>query len=218
MKAVCEKHGILFLLDEAICGMGRTGTWHAWQHDGVVPDIQAVAKGLGGGYAPISGVLVSEKCVQALAQGSGFFNHGHTYQSHPVACAAALEVQRIVKRENLVQNAAIMGQRLGQALWNSLGHHPNVGDIRGRGLFYCVELVKDKETKQPFPVGDRVSFRLRNQGLKEPYSISLYSGNGSADGLNGDHLLVSPAYNSTAEEIDIIVEKLTALIEDFIFK
>lgn len=215
MKDVCQRHNVLFILDEVICGMGRTGTYHAWQYDGVTPDIQAVAKGLASGYAPISSVLVSSKVVDVLATGSGFFNHGHTYQSHAVACAAALEVQRIIRRDSLIHNAEVMGRRLYQGLSRVIGGLANVGDVRGRGLFYCIEFVKDKETKEPFPVSDGVAFKLRQRGLQAPYFISLHPGNGCADGINGDLLLLSPAYNSTAEEIDDMVSRVGRLIHDF---
>lgn len=132
IKEVCHRHGVLFILDEVFCGMGRAGTYHAWQHDGVIPDIQAVAKGLAGGYAPISSVLISSKFVGALASGSGFFNHGHTYQSHAVGCAAALEVQKIIQQDRLIENVGTVGRRLYDGLQRVLWEHPNVGDILSR--------------------------------------------------------------------------------------
>jgi adenosylmethionine-8-amino-7-oxononanoate aminotransferase len=213
MKAVCEEHGALLILDEVICGMGRTGVPHAWQQDHVVPDIQAIAKGLGGGYVPISGVLIHEKVVSVLAKGSGFFNHGHTYQSHAVACAAALEVQRIIRRENLLQNVVHMGSRLEKGLRASLQHHPNIGDIRGRGLFWCIEFVKNKVTKEPFPSEERLAMKIRQHAIQR--GISLHPGSGSVDGYVGDHVLVSPAYNVTKEDVDVIVEKIVAVVTSF---
>lgn len=208
---------MLFILDEVFCGMGRAGTYHAWQHDGVIPDIQAVAKGLAGGYAPISSVLISSKVVGALASGSGFFNHGHTYQSHAVGCAAALEVQKIIQQDRLIENVGTVGRRLYDGLQRALWEHPNVGDIRGRGLFYAIEFVKDKETKEPFPAREGVAFRLRARGLQDPYSISLHPGNGCADGANGDLLLISPPYNSTEKDIDEVVDRTSKLVRDFFF-
>lgn len=140
MKAVCEKHGALFILDEVMSGMGRTGTLHAWEQENVVPDMQAIGKGLGGGYAPVSGILIGDKIVQVLDKGTGAFRHGQTYQGHPVSCAAALAVQRVIKEEKLLHNVKAMGEYLGDKLKAELGSHPNVGDIRGRGLFWGVSL------------------------------------------------------------------------------
>lgn len=138
MKAVCDKHGALLILDEVMSGMGRSGTIHAWQQEGVVPDIQSIAKGLGGGYAPVAGILINPRVVDALDKGTGAFAHGQTYQGHPIACAAALEVQRIVREEKLMDNVMAMGKLLEEGLKARLGGHPNVGDIRGRGLFWGV--------------------------------------------------------------------------------
>jgi len=138
MKAVCEKHGALLIMDEIMSGMGRSGTLHAWQQEGVVPDIQTIGKGLGGGYAPVAGFLINHRVVDALSGGTGAFSHGQTYQGHPVACAAALEVQRIVREERLVANVKRMGALLEKGLKGRLADHPNVGNIRGKGLFWGV--------------------------------------------------------------------------------
>ena len=138
MKAVCDKYGALLIFDEVMCGMGRSGTLHAWEQEGVVPDLQTIGKGLGGGYAAIAGVLVGQRVVHALEKGTGAFAHGQTYQGHPIACAAALEVQRIITEERLVENVAKLGARLERSLKDRLGGHPNVGDIRGKGLFWGV--------------------------------------------------------------------------------
>lgn len=138
MKAVCDRYGALLILDEVMCGMGRSGTLHAWEQEGVVPDIQTVGKGLGGGYAPVSGVLIASKIVDALDKGTGVFKHGQTYQGHPVSCAAALAVQKIIKEQNLLENVRNMGALFERELRTRLGNHPNVGDIRGKGLFWGV--------------------------------------------------------------------------------
>ena len=138
MKEVCERHGALLILDEVLSGMGRTGTLHAWQQEGIVPDLQTVAKGLGAGYASIGALLVHNDVVQVLAQGTGAFIHSQTYQSHPLACAAALEVQKILKEDHLLSNVRKQGALLGKLLVERLGNHPNVGDIRGRGLLWGV--------------------------------------------------------------------------------
>ena len=149
MKTVCDRYGVLLIFDEIMCGMGRSGTLHAWEAEGVVPDIEVVGKSLGAGYVPISAVLVNERVVTALQGGSKYFKHGQTYQSHPLACAAALEVQRIVQNQNLVENVRNMGNYLEALLRERLADHPHVGDIRGRGLFWAIEFVADKETKEP---------------------------------------------------------------------
>lgn len=138
MKAVCEKYGALFILDEVMSGMGRCGTLHAWEQEGVVPDIQTIGKGLGGGYAPVSAVLISERVVEALDKGTGSFRHGQTYQGHPVSCAAALAVQKVIQEENLLENVREMGAYLEAQLKSRLAEHPHVGDVRGKGLFWGV--------------------------------------------------------------------------------
>jgi adenosylmethionine-8-amino-7-oxononanoate aminotransferase len=142
MQAVCSKYGALLIFDEIMSGMGRCGTLHAWQHDGVVPDIQTIGKGLGGGYAPVAGLLIKKRVVDALDKGTGAFAHGQTYQGHPIACTAALEVQRIIREENLVANVAKVGAMMGKLLVERLGEHLHVGNIRGRGLFWGVRGTK----------------------------------------------------------------------------
>lgn len=138
MRAVCDRHGALLMMDEVMSGMGRCGTLHAWEQEGVVPDLQTVAKGLGGGYAPIGALLVNKRVIDALKQGSGAFIHSQTYQGHPVACAAAYEVQQIMQEENLLENVRELGPYVGKLLQDKLGDHPHVGDIRGRGFFWGV--------------------------------------------------------------------------------
>ena len=153
VRAICDRYGALLILDEVMCGMGRTGTMHAWEQEGVAPDIQVIAKGLGGGYQPIGGILIADRIVRALADGSGGFLHGQTYQAHPVACAAALEVQRIIRDDDLIANVQAMGDRLESALQERFGNHRHVGDIRGRGLFWALEFVTDRAAKTVFDPG-----------------------------------------------------------------
>ncbi|KAL2006883.1 hypothetical protein VTN00DRAFT_9551 [Thermoascus crustaceus] len=214
MKAVCDRYGALLILDEVMCGMGRSGTLHAWEQEGVVPDIQTMGKGLGGGYAPVSGVLIASKIVDALDKGTGVFKHGQTYQGHPVSCAAALTVQKIIKEQNLLENVRNMGTLLEHELRIRLGDHPNVGDIRGKGLFWGIEFVKVKETKEPFDPKLGVASRLQETALKPEYSISLYPGTGTVDGTRGDHVLLAPPYNSTKEEIEFIASTTARVVED----
>jgi len=214
VRSICDEYGALLILDEVMCGMGRTGSTHAWQQEGIAPDIQTVAKGLAGGYAPVSMLLMNQKIVDGLVAGGGYFNHGHTHGSHAVACAAALQVQKIIHRDELLENVNLMGKRLELALKSTLGNHPHVGDIRGRGLFWAVEFVEDKETKKAFPANVGIARRIKHAGLKRSRGISLYPGSGTVDGVVGDHVIVSPPFNVTSGEIDKIVVLLTQVIED----
>ncbi|HJS86115.1 MAG TPA: aspartate aminotransferase family protein [Acetobacteraceae bacterium] len=206
VRAVCDRHGALLILDEVMCGMGRTGTAHAWQREGVAPDIQVIAKGLGGGYQPIGGILAAGRIVAAIRAGSGGFMHGHTYQAHPVACAGALEVQRIIRDHDLVANARRMGARLGQALGERLGEHPHVGDIRGRGLFWAVEFVRDRTTKQVFEPALKLNERVKQAVLAE--GVAIYPMGGTIDGRQGDHVIIAPPYVVTEDDLAEIVDRL----------
>ncbi|KAL7928623.1 pyridoxal phosphate-dependent transferase [Trichoderma chlorosporum] len=215
MKAVCDKYGALLVLDEVMCGMGRTGTIHAWEQEGVVPDIQTIGKGLGGGYAPIAGLLIGHRVINTLEGGSGRFSHGQTYQAHPISCAAAAEVYRIIQREGLVHNVSLMGKYLESLLKQKLGHHRYVGDIRGRGLFWGIEFVKDRDSKTPFDRNLDVAMLVHQKGLclSENNGILLYPGNGTVDGKFGDHILLAPPYNVTTNHIDSIVDFTVKAIE-----
>ncbi|KAK6007281.1 hypothetical protein QM012_006289 [Aureobasidium pullulans] len=217
VRAICDKYGALLILDEVMCGMGRTGTMHAWQSPliGVIPDIQTIGKGLGGGYAPIAGVLISRKVTDTLFQGTGAFTHGQTYQGHPVSCRAALEVLRTLQDEKLVQNAASMGEKLEELLKRHVLPLPHVGDVRGKGLFWGIEFVKDKATKEPFDPKENVAMNIHEKGLSDPHNITLYPGTGTADGKIGDHILLAPAYNVTEEVIELIVRKTARVIEAY---
>lgn len=214
MKAVCERHGALLILDEVMCGMGRTGTVHAWEQEDVVPDLQTIGKGLGAGYGTISAVLVKDWLVTALQKSGKTFAHGQTYMAHPLSAAAALKVQEIVLRDGLVQNVRKMGQYLETRLRERLSDHPNVGDIRGRGLFWAVEFVADKETKAPFPSSMDLSTKLHAKGLSRGYEIALFNTTGSADGYSGDHVLIAPPYIINRSDVDEIVERLRKVVDD----
>ncbi|KUI60346.1 hypothetical protein VP1G_07526 [Cytospora mali] len=215
MQEVCKKYGALLILDEVMSGMGRTGTYHAWQQEGVVPDIQTVGKGLGGGYQPVAGLLIHKRIVDALEKGSGVFVHGHTYQSHAVGCAAIVAVQKTIQEKNLIANVRAMGELLEGRLKERLGSHRHVGDIRGRGLFWAIEFVQDRSTKRPFPAKDMVATGINELALTDPYSIMIYPGTGTADGVNGDHIILAPPYTVTAEDIEHIVQTVWAVIEDY---
>ncbi|MEO8715955.1 MAG: aspartate aminotransferase family protein, partial [Acetobacteraceae bacterium] len=187
MRAVCDRHGALLILDEVMCGMGRTGTTHAWDQEGVTPDIQVIAKGLGGGYQPIGGILIAGRVVDAVRAGSGAFMHGHTYQAHPVACAGALEVQRVIAEDGLLANVRAMGARLEQALTERLGNHPHVGDIRGRGLFWAIEFVADRASRAAFDPKLRLNERVKQAAMAE--GVAIYPMGGTIDGRQGDHVI-----------------------------
>ncbi len=211
MREVCDRHGALLILDEVMCGMGRTGTMHAWEQEGITPDLQVVAKGLGGGYQPIGGVLIAGKIVDAINHGSGGFMHGHTYQAHPVACAAALEVQRIIRDDNLLENVRAMGARLETALTERFGNHRHVGDIRGRGLFWALEFVTDRASKQVFDPALKFNERVKREALAN--GVALYPMGGTIDGSRGDHIIVAPPYISGAADIDAIVDRLGGAVD-----
>jgi adenosylmethionine-8-amino-7-oxononanoate aminotransferase len=211
VREVCDRHGALLILDEVMCGMGRTGTLHAWEQEGVTPDIQVIAKGLGGGYQPIGGILIADRIVQALNAGSGGFLHGQTYQAHPVACAAALEVQRIIRDDDLLANVRAMGRRLEAGLQERFGNHRHVGEVRGRGLFWAIELVADRASKAVFDPALKMYDRVKQEALAR--GLSGYPMNGTIDGVRGDHYIVAPPYIVTAAEVDTIVERLGEAVD-----
>jgi adenosylmethionine-8-amino-7-oxononanoate aminotransferase len=211
MRAICDRHGALLILDEVMSGMGRCGTLHAWEQEGIHPDIQVIAKGLGGGYQPIGGILVHGRVIAALEAGSGAFVHGHTYQAHPVACAAALAVQEVIREENLLENVRVMGVRLEQGLVERLGNHAHVGDIRGRGLFWAVELVQDRASKAVFDPALKMNERVKRAAYER--GLACYPMGGTMDGKRGDHVILAPPYNVTAGELDMILDRFAAAIE-----
>jgi adenosylmethionine-8-amino-7-oxononanoate aminotransferase len=206
MRAVCDKYGALLILDEVMCGMGRTGTMHAWEQEGVTPDLQIIAKGLGGGYQPIGAVLANERVVGAVRDGSGAFMHGHTYLAHPMACAAALAVQHVIAEENLLANVQAMGTRLGERMTERFGNHRHVGEVRGRGLFWAIELVSDRGSKAVFDPALKLNWRVKHETMAR--GMGCYPMGGTIDGKHGDHVLVAPPYNVTAAGIDTIVDIL----------
>ncbi|KAI1212250.1 PLP-dependent transferase [Annulohypoxylon truncatum] len=214
MKAVCDKYGALLILDEVMCGMGRTGTLHAWEQEGVMPDIQATGKGLGGGFQPASAILASQKIVREMEAKNAAFTHGHTYMNHPVVCATALKIQQIIERDNLLENVQVQGRCLEELLRTKLQDHPNVGDIRGRGLFWGVELVKDKDTKKPFDPKLQIAHRVHQTALSAPHNLAVYYGQGCAGEGRGDHIMIMPAYNVTRDVVEMIVDRFVAVMDD----
>ena len=211
VRAICDRHGALLILDEVMSGMGRCGTLHAWEQEGISPDIQVIAKGLGGGYQPIGGILVHGRVIAALDAGSGAFMHGHTYQAHPMACAAAVAVQEVIREENLLENVRVMGARLEQGLVERLGNHAHVGDIRGRGLFWAVELVQDRASKAVFDPALKMNDRVKRAAYER--GLACYPMGGTIDGKRGDHVILAPPYNVTGAELDMILDRFAAAIE-----
>jgi adenosylmethionine-8-amino-7-oxononanoate aminotransferase len=210
-RDICNRHGALLILDEVMCGMGRTGTLHAWQQEGIAPDIQAIAKGLGGGYQPIGAMLASADIIDTIRQGSGAFQHGHTYLAHPLACAAALEVQRIIGDEKLLERVKDLGSTLERRLTERFGNHRHVGDIRGRGLFQAIELVADRASRAPFDPALKLNQRIKTAALER--GLACYPAGGTVDGRSGDHVLLAPPYIATSDDIDMIVDRLGAAVD-----
>ncbi|KAE8420580.1 pyridoxal phosphate-dependent transferase [Aspergillus pseudocaelatus] len=212
MREVYDRYGALLVFDEIMCGMGRTGSMHAWQVDGVVPDIQLVGKGLAEGYGTISALLINDRVVFGLRRGGGYFVHGQTYQSHPLGGAAAVEVQRIIKKNILVSNCRKMGEYLGLQLKLHLGHHPHVGDIRGRGVSCAVEFMEDNASKTAFNSNLTLSKRLQTKELEKGFDICLFAVTGAVDGWNGDHFLLAPPYTVGKQDVDEIVSRVVKVI------
>jgi adenosylmethionine-8-amino-7-oxononanoate aminotransferase len=211
IREVCDRHGVLLILDEVMCGMGRTGTLHACEQEGITPDLIAIAKGLGGGYAPIGALLMQERIFDAVADGSGAFQHSHTYMGHPLACAAALAEQRVIHRDGLLANVRTQGGQLARRLKERFGNHPFVGDVRGRGLFQAVELVADRGSKAPFEPEHKLHARVKAEAMAR--GLMVYPMGGTVDGVRGDHVLLAPPFIVDAPIVDTIVERLGDAID-----
>ena len=211
IRELCDRHGILLIADEVMCGMGRTGTLHAVEQEGIVPDLMAIAKGLGGGYQPVGAVLVHGKIIEALLAGSGFFQHGHTYLGHPIGCAAALAVQKVIERDNLLEAVKKQGAALMTRLRATFGNHPHVGDIRGRGLFQAIELVADRADKRTFDPALRLHAKIKAEAMAR--GLMVYPMGGTIDGRHGDHVLLAPPFIVSDAELDLIVERLAGAVD-----
>ncbi len=211
IRAVCDKYGVLLILDEVMSGMGRTGHLYACAEDGIAPDILVIAKGLGAGYQPIGAMIASDRIYNTVVGGSGFFQHGHTYIGHATACAAALAVQQTIREEQLLQNVQARGEQLRARLREVFANHPNVGDVRGRGLFVGVELVADRDSKQPLDPARRTHSRVKSEAMQR--GLLVYPMGGTVDGRQGDHILIAPPFISTAADIDAMVERLVPAVD-----
>ena len=214
IREICDQYGILLILDEVMCGMGRTGTLFACEQDDVVPDLITMAKGLGAGYQPIGAIMVQQKIFDTISDGSGFFQHGHTYMGHPVACAAALAVQHTIQDDNLLQNVRQMGNTLRNSLQQTFGDHENIGDIRGRGLFIGLELVADRETKQPLPAETAIHTMIKKEAMAN--GLMCYPMSGTINGREGHHILLAPPFIINEHHVDELVSKLKRSVDSAI--
>ena len=206
IRAVCDRHGVLLILDEIMCGLGRTGTLYAFEQDGVVPDIVTVAKGLAAGYQPIGAVLMAEKIFRAFYDGTEFFQHGHTFIGHATACAAGLVVQQKLQSPETQSRVRALGELLDAGLQDRFGNHPHVGDMRGRTFFRGIELVEDRSTKQPFDPGFKLHARIKSEAMVR--GLMCYPGGGTIDGESGDHILLAPPFVLSDDEISMVVDRL----------
>jgi adenosylmethionine-8-amino-7-oxononanoate aminotransferase len=206
VREICDEYGVLLILDEVMCGIGRTGTFFAFEQDDITPDIVTVAKGLAGGYQPIGALLCTDNIYDTICQGSGFFQHGHTYTGHPIACAASLTVVKAIIERRLLDNVWEVGNYFEIKLNRAFGDHPHVGDIRGRGLFRGLEIVKDRKLKEPFDPGLNINARIKNVALEN--GMICYPMGGTVDGEKGDHILLAPPFIVKKEDIDNIIRIL----------
>lgn len=211
IREICDQYGVLLILDEVMCGMGRTGHLFACDADGIVPDILCIAKGLGAGYQPIGAMLCTDTIYAAIEAGSGLFQHGHTYIGHPVATAAGLAVVQKILDHDLARRSVVQGEKLSVALHERFGQHPHVGDIRGRGLFQGIELVADRETKTPFDPTLGLAGKIKSAAFEA--GLICYPMPGTRDGRVGDHVLLAPPFIISDDEIAELVSKLSEAIE-----
>lgn len=210
IREICDRYGIHLILDEVMCGTGRTGTMMAYEQEGVTPDIVTMAKGLAAGYQPVAALLCRSEIIDTIRSNSGFFQHGHTFMGHATAVAAALAAQQVIRDENLLQNIELRGAAIRAGLREQLGDHPNVGDIRGRGMFIGIEFVTDRNTKESFDPRQKIHNLVQKTAMSN--GLLCYGMGGTVDGRSGDHVLLAPPYNlSEAEQFELI-EKLTAAI------
>ncbi|QQK64687.1 aspartate aminotransferase family protein [Cobetia sp. cqz5-12] len=211
IREVCDRYGVLLILDEVMCGMGRTGSLFAAEQEGVTADLITIAKGLGAGYQPVGATLVSKRIRDAIANGSGFFQHGHTYIGHATACAAALAVQQTIEARDLLTRVNVLGEGLQSRLDERFANHPHIGDIRGRGLFRGLELVANRDSKKPFDPSLKLHARLKKAAMAE--GLMCYPMGGTLDGRQGDHILLAPPFILQESHLDEITDKLGRAID-----
>lgn len=211
IREICDQYDILLILDEVMCGMGRTGTLFACEQDGVAPDITCIAKGLGAGYQPIGAMLCSAQIYKTIEDGTGFFQHGHTYNGHPTACAAGLAVVSAILDRGLLPRVQAQGEKLSHRLADRFGQHPHIGDLRGRGLFYGIEIVADRETKDPFNPAKGISAKVKKAAFEE--GLVCYPMSGTIDGKHGDHVMLAPPFIIEDAQLDELTDKLATAID-----
>jgi adenosylmethionine-8-amino-7-oxononanoate aminotransferase len=211
IRRICDRHGVLLILDEVMCGAGRTGTFLSCEQDGINPDIVTLAKGLGAGYQPIGATLCTRRIYDAITGGNGAFRHGQTYSAHALCCAAALAVQHVVDNENLLARVVTAGHYLHGRLAERFGNHAACGDIRGRGLLQAIEFVADRTTKRPFPAQLGLAARIKAEAFSR--GLLVYPGPAATDATTGDHVLLAPPYIATDAELDSIVDLLGAAVD-----
>ncbi|MDI4660158.1 MULTISPECIES: aspartate aminotransferase family protein [Cobetia] len=211
IREVCDRYGVLLILDEVMCGMGRTGSLFAAAQEGITADLITIAKGLGAGYQPIGATLVSQRIRDAIANGSGFFQHGHTYIGHATACAAALAVQQTIEARDLLTRVNVLGEGLKARLNERFADHAHVGDIRGRGLFQGLELVADRDSKRPFDPTLKLHARLKKAAMAE--GLMCYPMGGTLDGRQGDHILLAPPFILQESHLDELTARLGRAID-----
>ena len=214
IREICDQYGVLFIADEVMSGMGRTGTSFALEQEGIAADLTTMAKGLGAGYQPIAAVMAAQKVVDVIKAGSGKLWNGHTYMSHAIATAGALAVQQVIEEENLLDNVVARGKQLEAGLRKAFAQHPHVGDIRGRGLFWTVEMVADRATKAPFDPAEGIALKIG--AAAKARGVMTYPSQGCIDGIKGDHVLLAPSYTSSEAEIDQILETLVQAVSDVV--
>ena len=210
VRAVCDRHDVLVISDEVMCGAGRCGTWRALEHDGIVPDIMAVGKGLAGGYIPLAATIVRKELGDTILNEHGSFLTGHTYSGHTAACAAGLAVQRIIERESLVSRVRMRGEALRRDLREALKRFDEVGDVRGRGYLIGIELVRDRATREPFPAEHAVSHTIGRRAFED--GLICYPCAGHVGGVLGDTIIVAPPYNAREGELSELIEKLVRAV------
>jgi adenosylmethionine-8-amino-7-oxononanoate aminotransferase len=210
IQSVCRKYDVLLIADEVMCGAGRSGTWRALEHDGIVPDIMCIAKGLAGGYIPLGATLVTPQIAAPILSEHGAYMTGHTFTGHTAACAAGLAVQHIVRRDRLLERVRNVGAPFQDAIRQALGKYDEVGDVRGRGFFIGIELVRDRGTRLPFPAERALSFDIGSRAFAD--GLICYPCSGNVDGAAGDTVIIAPPYNASDSELEEIVTKLARAI------
>lgn len=211
VREICDRYGILLILDEVMCGMGRSGARFTCDQEGVSPDMVVLAKGLGAGYQPISATLIAGEICDTVMTNRGYFQHGHSYMAHPIACAAALAAQRVIRDDKLIDNVVTQGKTFGDGLRARFGDHEFIGDIRGRGLLWGIELVQDRDTNSPFDSSKQLWMKVLLNGIRN--GLMCYPSGGTADGVSGDHILLAPPFDITGEEIDTILSLLESTLD-----